>query len=229
MKVRRLSVPIVLCALMLAAAGPAQARHPERTKCTARGAHTIIATETGRIFSTARRGETQARIYGCLYSQNRRYFLGEDGDCDPGPVVGKLILIGRYVGFAETHCNIDQGEDAVVVRDLRTGREKWRAATATGTEDGAASTEVTDLVMSRTGSVAWIANWDANSGGMETPHPNDDRQVRKLEPGAPEGGTLLASGLDIEPGSLGLSSRTRGGFSWLYWQKGSATQTGKLN
>lgn len=228
MKVRGLAVAIALCALMLAGAGPAQARHAERTKCTARGAHTIIKTETGRIFSTPL-GDTAARIWGCLYSQNRRYFLGEDGDCDPGAVVGKLILIGRYVGYVSTSCNIDQGEDSVVVRDLRTGRVKYDVPSATGTEDGAASTEVTDLVMSRTGSVAWIANWDANSGGMETPHPNDDRQVRKLEPGAPEGGTLLGSGLDIEPGSLALSSRTRAGFSWLYWQEGGATQTGRLN
>lgn len=228
MKARRLAVPIALCATMLAGAGPAEASHAERTKCTARNAHTIIKTGTGRIFSTPF-GDQGARIYGCLYSQNRRWFLGEDGDCDPGPVVSRLTLIGRYVGFVSTHCNIDQGEDAVVVRDLRTGREKWRAVAATGTEDGAASTEVSDLAMSRTGSVAWIAHWDANSGGIETPHPNDDRQVRKLEPGAPAGGTLLDSGLDIEPGSLALSARTSRGFSWLYWQKGSATQTGKLN
>jgi hypothetical protein len=84
-------------------------------------------------------------------------------------------------------------------------------------------------VMSRTGSVAWTGVWDANSGGLEAPSPNDDRQVRKLEPGAPAGGTLLDSGLDIESGSLALSARTRAGFSWLYWRKGGAAQTGWLN
>jgi hypothetical protein len=223
----RLTVAAI-AAGVLASAAPAEARHPERTKCTARNAHTVIETETGRIFSTPL-GNTAERVYGCLYSQNRRRFLGIDGDCDPGGAVTNLILIGRYVGYVETNCNIDSSNDYVVVKDLRTGRNKWRAIAATGqAPDAEPSTLVSDLAMSRTGSVAWIADWDANSGSS-TPHPNDDRQVRKLEPGAPQGGTLLDSGLDIEERSLGLSSRTAGRYSWIYWTKAGSPFAAKLN
>jgi hypothetical protein len=226
MRTRLVVIGALLGALTLAPA--AEARHAERTKCTARNAHTILKTETGRIFSTPL-GNTAARVYGCLYSQNRRHFLGIDGDCDPGRAVSNLILIGRYVGYVETNCNIDASDDYVVVKDLRTGRDKWRVISATGqAPDAEPSTLVSDLAMSRTGSIAWIADWDANSGSS-TPHPNDDRQVRKLEPGAPEGGTLLDSGLDIEQRSLGLGSRTSGGYSWIYWTKGGSPFAAKLN
>lgn len=225
---RRLLITAWLAALMLVPAGTAQARHAERTKCTARNAHTILKTETARIFSTPF-GDGDARVYGCLYSKNRRYLLGEDSDCDPGPVVSRLVLRGRYVAFVQTFCNIDQSDDYVMVVDLRNGRGKWRAIASTGqAPDAASSTLVTDLVLSPTGSVAWIADWDANSGSS-TPHPNDDRQVRKLEPGAPEGGMLLDSGLTIEPRSLGMGSRTSGGYSWIYWTKGDSPFAAKLN
>lgn len=230
MRTRLFIVAVGLIVLLLVPATTAHASHAEGTKCTARNAHTILKTGTGRIFSTPA-GDFVNRVWGCLYSQNRRYSLGRDGDCDPGASVDRFILIGRYVAFVSTSCNIDQGEDSVVVRDLRTGRTKWRAPAATGNlpDDGVPSTEVTDLAMSRTGSIAWIGEWDANSGGLETPHPNDDRQVRKLEPGAPEGGALLDSGLAIDRRSLGLSARTSGGYSWIYWTKADSPFAAKLN
>jgi hypothetical protein len=225
---KRLFATASVLGALLATAAPAQATHAERTKCTARNAHTILKTETGRIFSVPG-GDFFAKIYGCLYSQNRRWFLGIDGDCDPGDAVDKFILIGRYVAFVETGCNIDSSQDYVNVRDLRTGRTKWRTVAATGTSDGEPSTEVKDLVMSRTGSVAWIGEWDANSGGISTPEPNDDRQVRKLEPGAPRGGTLLDRGFEIEDRSLGISARTSRGYSWIYWTKSDSPFAAKLN
>jgi hypothetical protein len=226
MKHSKLILALVLAAPMLFPA-TGHASHAERTKCTARNSHTVLATSTGRIFSTPL-GNTAERVYGCLYSQNRRYFLGIDGDCDPKSV-DRFILAGRYVAYVESFCNIDASDDYIVVKDLRTGRNKWRTIAATGqAPDAEPSTLVGDLALSRRGSVAWIADWDANSGDS-TPHPNDDRQVRKLEPGAPQGGTLLDSGLGIEEASLGLSSRTRGGYSWIYWTKDGSPFAGRLN
>ena len=191
-------------------------------------AHTVIATGSVRIFTTTL-GNTAERVYGCLYSKNRRYFLGIEGDCDPGPAIDQLRVSGRYVAYVQSFCNIDASDDYVVVQDLRTGRIKWRAIAATGQRgDSEPSTLVGDLVLSRTGSVAWIADWDANSGSS-TPDPNDDRQVRKLEPGAPAGGTLLDAGLGIEQGSLGIGSRTSAGYSWIYWTKDGSPAAAKLN
>jgi hypothetical protein len=226
MRARGFAAAVLAVALTVAYSAPAQARHGNR--CTARNAHTILATDSVRIFATPL-GNTAERVYGCLYSRNRRYVLGIDGDCDPGPAIDQVTVSGRYVAYVESICNIDASDDYVVVKDLRTGRNKWRAIAATGqAPDAEPSTLVSDIVVSRTGSVAWIADWDANSGSS-TPHPNDDRQVRKLEPGAPAGGTLLDSGLGIEQGSLALGTRTRAGYSWLYWNKNGSAEASKLN
>jgi hypothetical protein len=219
---RGLTIGVVLGAVMLAQAAPASAA----TKCTARKAETVQQTATARIFATPL-GNTAARLYGCLYSRNRNYLIGIDGDCQPGPAVDRVTLRGRYVAYVESFCNLDASDDYVVVKDLRTGRNKYRAISATGRSDGEPSTLVSDLVLSPTGSVAWIADWQAQSGG--TPDPNDDRQVRKLEPGAPEGGTLLDSGLTIEARSLAIGSRTSAGYSRIYWTKADAAASAKLN
>ena len=218
MRARSIVVAAVAGALTLVPAAPAQGA----PKCTQRGAKTILQTSSVRIYSTPFR-DNAARIYGCLYSQNRRRQLGVDGDCDPGPAISKLVNRGRYVTFAESFCNIDSSDDYVVVVDLRTGRTKYRAIAAMGTRSdaGEPSTLVTDIALASNGSVAWIADWDAVSGS-ETPDPADDRQVRKLDPGTPAEGALLDSGLGIERRSLALGSRTSAGYSWLYWTKGEA-------
>ena len=224
MRVRILVVGAALAALLLVQAAPAQA---QRGKCTARNAQTIVQTSSARIFSTPF-GDTAFRVYACLFSRNRNYLLGFDADCDPGRAVSRLTLSGRYVGYVETNCNIDQSEDLVVVKDLRTGRNKWSVPAATGQEgDDPPSTLVSDLAMASNGSVAWIADWDANSGSS-APHPNNDRQVRKLDAGAPAGGTLLDRGLDIERRSLGLSARGSNG-AWIYWTKGGSPFAARLN
>ena len=212
---------------VVALAPPANAQ--SGSKCTARGSKTVLQTGSVRIYTT-RLGDSAARVYGCLYSQNRRRFLGIEGDCDPGPTVSGLTVRGRYVALVESFCNIDSSDDYVVVRDLRTGAVKHRAVGAAGTpaDTGEPSTLVRELVLSSTGSVAWIADWKAVSGSS-TAHPNDDRQVRKLEPGSPEGGTLLDSGLGIERRSLALGSRTSAGYARLYWTKDGAPATARLN
>lgn len=223
MRTRLGAITVVLAAMALVQSAPASAA----TKCTARKAQTIIQTSSARIFSTPL-GNTASRVYGCLYSRNRNYLLGIDGDCDPGDAVSHLTLRGRYVGYVESFCNIDASDDYVVVTDLRTGRNKWRAIAATGqAPDSEPSTLVSDLVLASNGSVAWIADWQARSGG--TADPNDDRQVRKLDAGAPAGGTLLDSGLNIEARSLGIGSRTSAGYSRIYWTKGDAAASAKLN
>lgn len=224
MRFRTLAIGCALGALLLMPAAPAQGA----TKCTARKAQTELQTRTARLFTTPL-GNAERRVYGCLYSRNRNYLIGIERDCDPGATVSKYVLAGRYVGYVQTNCNIDQSDDYVVVKDLTTGSDKYHVIAATGQESTfPPSTLVRDLALSRTGSVAWIGDWDAHSGSS-TPDPNDDRQVRKMEPGSPEGGTLLDSGLSIDKRSLGLSARTSGGYSWLYWTKGDSPFAAKLN
>jgi hypothetical protein len=222
MRTRFVGVAIALGALTLGGGTPAHAASP---KCSARNSTTILQTQSVRIYYTPL-GNTAARVYGCMYSRNRRHLLGVDGDCDPHSI-GEVKVRGRYAAYVESFCNIDASDDYVTVKDLKTGQNKYRAIAATGESNGEPSTIVTDFVLSSSGSVAWIADWQAQSGG--TPDPNDNRQVRKLEPGAPQGGTLLDSGTQIEPRSLALGSRTSAGYAWLYWTKNGAAVAAKLN
>ena len=227
MRKRLMVIAIAVGALFAGQAAPAQA---QSGRCTLRGSATILQTPSVRIYAAARRGDTLARVYGCLYSQNRRRFLGIEGDCDPGPTIDKLIVRGRYVAFVESLCNIDSSDDYVVVRDLRTGRNRFRAIAATGTpaENGEPSTLVEDLALATNGSVAWIGLWDSNSGGIDTPQPNDQYQVRKLDStSSGNTSTVLDSGLNIDPRSLGLSPRTSQG-AWIYWRKGDAPFSARL-
>ena len=215
-------------ALVLVSSAPASAQG--RARCTARGAETIVATKSARVFAVQIRGTNEARIYGCLYSRNRRWSVGVENECQGATQASGFILNGRYLAYVESFCDLDTASDHVVVKDLRTGAVKFRAPAAGGAfaAEGEPSTRVTDLALARTGSVAWIGEWDADSnraiGG-----PPDNRQVLKLEVGSPPGGTVLAEGADIEPGSLGLSARTSAGVSRLYWTKGGAVGTSTLN
>jgi hypothetical protein len=179
------------------------------------------------VFSLPSGGER--KIYACLFSQNRRRFLGWQSECFNSTAAGDFILSGPYVGYVETTCGLVAGQDRVVVRNIRTNKVKY-AANAVTIPEGAAgdsSTEVTDLAMSRTGSVAWIGEYDAESDGLDD--PGDRRQVRVLFKGsAVAGGDVVDDGLAIVPGSLALGPQNKDGFGWLYWQFGDAPRQAKL-
>jgi hypothetical protein len=222
------AVTIATGALLLASAVPASGQ--SRGRCDARGAETILATKSARVFAVQIRGTNEARIYGCLYSRNRRWSLGVESECQGATQVSGFILAGRFLAYVESFCDLDTASDYVVVKDLRTGQDRFRAPAAGGAfaSEGDPSTRVSDLALSRTGSVAWIGEWDANSN-RAIGDPNDNRQVLKLEVGSPPGGTVLAEGVDIEPGSLGLSARTSAGVSRVYWTKAGAVGTSTLD
>lgn len=220
MKVRLLvATACAVVGMSLGGAAPASAA----TKCSGKGAKGIVSSGTARVFSLPSGGER--KIYACLYSQNKKRFLGWDDECQNMTAASGFLLAGPYVGYTTTTCGLVSGDMSVVVRNIKTNKVKHGSSAVTN-DGGPAdepSTYVTDLVMTKTGSIGWIGEFDLKSDGVG--NEGDNRQVRVLFEG---GGSVVQEGLGIFPGSLALGPQQKEGFSWLYWSFGDAPQRYEL-
>lgn len=219
---------IVLLALLALAAlaavpGAADAKKKKPT-CARKGSHTLLSTNRSTVFWKG----GAANVYACLFKKGKPRRLGQLEECQNTIQASDFRLGGKYVGFESTSCNLDNGDTAVKVIDLKTGHTKWSAPGATGTfGPGDDSTDVTDFEMKPNGSIVWMGYFDQSSNDVG---PGDERQVRKLEPGAPAGGTVVDSGMNLVPGSLALSSTTpESGLTPFYWTKGSTPSSSTLH
>lgn len=222
MRVRLLLTACAVVGATFAGAAPASAA----SKCSGKGAQGILSSGSARIFSLPSGGER--KIYACLFSQNKRRFLGWVGECQDTTAASRFILSGPYVGYVETTCALVSGDERVVVRNVKTNKVKHSGSAVT--HDGGPADEpssfVTDLAMSRTGSIAWIGEFDLGSDGMG--NAGDSRQVRVLYDGVAGSASVLEEGLGIVPDSLALGAQGKEGFGWLYWQVGNQPRVGKL-
>lgn len=222
MRVRLLVTASVVAGVMLVPAAPAAGA----TKCSGKGAKTIVATPSARVFTLPASGGQEKKAYACVYSQNKKRYLGWIQECQNDTAASGFMLSGRLVGYVTTTCGLISGSESVVVRDIKTNKVKHSAGAASGTEAPGeeASTLVNDLAMSRTGSLVWIGEFDADSGGLNG--AGDSRQVWTLDA---SGAKMVDSGLDIDPFSLALAPRNKQGFSWFYYQRADGAKAGKLN
>jgi hypothetical protein len=189
----------------------AEGRSGRKAPCSLEGSKTIAAGLHGRVF--ARRPVDYARVYGCLYARNRRVPLGRYRECFDSEAVSLPRLAGRFAGFALDFCHrAPTATSTVVVKNLRSGRTKFRLPGFTGTPPGVpALYGVTDLELKPNGSVAWIVE---NRQG--------ERQVEVRKADAEGRGAVLDSGTGIDTRSLALSE------SRLYWLKDGRAQSALL-
>lgn len=223
MKVRLLWTACAVAGLMAALpAAPAAAA----SKCSGKGAKGVVSTASARVFTLPASGGQERKAYACLYSQNKRRFLGWIQECQDMTAASGFVLSGKLVGYVETTCGLVSGHMSVVVRDIKTGKVVRSASGASGTEapNEEASTYVLDLAMTRGGGIVWIGEFDADSGGVNG--AGDSRQVWAMPGKTPQ---LLDSSLDIVADSLALGPTTNQGFNWVYWQVGSQARAAKLD
>jgi hypothetical protein len=197
--------------LALAAASfPSAAPAAKHERCSMKGSRTVLATRTARIFRTNTGELVRDRIYGCLYSRGRRVRLGFR-DCFDQRAAENLAVAGRYAGYSLETCNRGSGTASVAVTDLATGRriEEYEVAQTHVFQS------VSDLVVTRRGSVAWI-EWSADQ---------DARPVRRIAVRKWEGRGVvtLDEGLDVVRGSL-----ARGRSGNLYWLRAATPRTATL-
>jgi hypothetical protein len=203
------------------ASPPAIAYGVHGTPCELKGSRSVVHTDHARIYQRA--GDT----FGCLYSRNRRYKIGDYAHDDYG-VLGQrnVRLAGRYVAFEDYSEGKDGLQYHVVVIDLRDGRRVHDVATGptpadTGVQGFAFGIgPTTRLQLRATGAVAWIAR-NRYSADVEY-------EVRKRDTNSARGsdgdlGTkLLARGANIAPTSLRLRRST------LTWIQDGQPETARL-
>ena len=194
-------------AVLAATGGTAQAA--TTPTCSKKSGTTVRATKQARVFKKS------GRVYACLYRvardrPGRRFLLGDAS-------VRNVRLAGRFVGYSRV---VDEGA-RVTVKELRRGRIVHNARPLTLSPGFPV---VTDLVLKRNGSVAWIAGATPLDLPMAPPGTPVDRrpnfEVQKADRG---GRALLDQGREIAPASLTLSRST---FSWT---KGGRNYSAQLD
>lgn len=124
--------------------------------CRTHRAETVLSAPTGRVFWQPLwddRDGWMTVAYACLFSVDRRFALGQDGDDDHD--LGAFRLAGPYLGYEEVECVGLGCGHGVVVRDLRDGSVPRSAPTPNVSQEFFGP--VTDLELKDNASVAWIA------------------------------------------------------------------------
>jgi hypothetical protein len=161
---RKLALVLAAAAAALIPAGSAEAATPRAKRCIPKGTKTVVKNKYARVFTADGPGpsadpDVQRRLYGCMYSTGRRALLSVawDDDYVTAGSFSNVRLNGRFAAWEheayDISCKADCPPDynpttwSVNVVDLRRPN-KERGTFAGG--------DVTDLVVTRTGAIAWI-------------------------------------------------------------------------
>jgi hypothetical protein len=175
--------------------------------CRTHAARTLLLTPAGRVFwhdTWLGRDGWGVVAYGCLFSLNRPFALGQDNDDDND--LDRFRLVEPFVAYEHSECPMGC-VFSLHVQDLRDGRVRHLPR-----EPGDAFGQVTDIVLRENGSVAWIARPSQYFGLREPAVRADDGQASRL----------LDTG-NIELDSLELNGST------LTWTRDAAPQSATLD
>lgn len=183
------------------------------TSCFHKGARTLLASSTARVFSTSSSPSGNLRVYGCLYRVGRPFILIRDFEVEFGSSITILKLADPYVAFAFLLDEAEFGSVAHVrVLNLADG-QRTHDSLATGKF----FSDVSDAEVTPAGTVAWIARAYDDTEGEPVPagckpvtkfRCDYPREVRKAENHRAE---RVDSGRAISPASLELA---RGIVTW---------------
>ncbi len=201
-----LAIAAMVAAGATAAAGRAAGKG---SSCSPPGSKVIAATAKARVFQTRLMRDTRVRAtYGCLLSRKRpvRFVVPDfPTGYDHIRLAGRFVAYAAYSDCAADYCDPNN----VMLQDLRTGKLTF----ADGSDLEVAN--VTSLVLRANGSAAWIQT-SYSKIGESLP----GFTVAKAGYGQPA--VVLATGTDIDPGSLALAGKT------LYWTKAGVAASAML-
>jgi hypothetical protein len=174
--------------------------------CRSHDAKTLLLTPAGRVFwhdAWYGRDGWATVAYGCLFSLNKPFELGQDDDDDND--LDRFRLVEPYIAYEHSECPMGCVY-SLHVQDLRDGTVRHLPRDPSGTFG-----PITDVELRQTGSVAWIAR-PSQYFGLRVPAVwADDGQASRL----------------LDSGNIGLESLELSG-STLTWTRDGAPQSAIL-
>jgi hypothetical protein len=236
------AVPLLVLLLVPGGANATRVRRQPPAKCTQVHARLITANARAQVYeATEPHGFPEyLGAWGCVYGSSHPYFLGHishhSASTEGTGGVEHETLAGPIVAYEEFSIEDGHAEWRVIVRDLRTGRVLHRVPTGVPLKPEPKYVgvgNVVAIVVKSNGAVAWIADdyeRSATAHGTGLPY-FDVYAVDKM------GTRLLASGTNIDPSSLALSTGATGinGYptsvagNTVYWTQGGVAASAVLN
>ncbi len=188
---------LIACAAMAAGSG-------QHSSCPPPHAHTIAKDEDVRVYSLTGKIPTRGGTYACLLRSGKIVTLTKPGLRRP-PSIEHITFAGAIIAYTDSSHGVDTGSTDIMVLDIASGRTLLTVPRAGDFIDGCymGFHDVTDLVVTRRGSVAWlvregaecktttVAAYSAQAGSAA--HPGAD-------PRTPSAGAFRTPSVGAEPG-----------------------------
>jgi hypothetical protein len=203
---------LALSAAIATTPSAAAARSSAASPCRFTPYRTIAATKSVRVYRAFSRANGTMAAYACALGSKRRVFLAVDSR-DSENVVSHVRIAGRFVACFSQYQGREGAASDLKVVDVRTG--KVVRSEADGELQSPIYTLGVALLLSPTGSVAWIAEEHELATG------NVLRQV--VQAADRNGRRVLDADPAIDPRSLALAT------GWVYWRHGDETRAAPVS
>jgi hypothetical protein len=186
-----------------------------RSRCAPAHSETVARDRDVRVYSLAGNAPGHEGTYACLLHSGSTVALAKPRRYGPDSI-GHVVLAGRIVAYADSTHGVDTGSTGIVVLNLAARRTLLTIPGVGGFIDGCFISfhEVTDLVVTDRGSVAWIVRKGANCRTTTF-------EVHSAHASGAQ--SLLEEGPTIVPGSLRVSGQTAS------WENGGQRRSASLS
>jgi hypothetical protein len=191
------------------------ASHGRRARCAPPHAQTIAKDRYIRVYSLGGKAPRQGGTYACLLRRGTIVVLARHRRFRPDSI-GHIVLAGTIVAYTDSTHGVDTGSTDIVVVNAASRRTLLTIPGVGGFVDACVISfhDVTDLVVTYRGSVAWIVR-----KGTHCKTATFEVHSARIS-GAP---ALLEEGPAIVPGTLRVSGQT------VSWENGGQRKSAGLS
>lgn len=203
----------VVSAAVVMGTGAAAGRG-HRSRCAPAHSETVARDREVRVYSLANKTPGHDGTYACLLHSGSTVALVKPRRYRPDSI-GHIALAGTIVAYTDSTHGVDTGSTGIVVVNVAARRTLLTIPGVGGFIDACVISfrEVTDLVVTDRGSVAWIVRKGANCRTATF-------EVHSAHASGAQ--SLLEEGPAIVPGSLRVSGQTAS------WESGGQRRSASL-
>lgn len=203
----------VVSAALAMGTGAAVGRE-HRSRCAPAHSQTVARDRDVRVYSLADKVSRDYGTYACLLHTGSTVALAKPRRYRPDSI-GHIVLAGTIVAYTDSTHGIDTGSTDIVVVNVAARRTLFTIPGVGGFIDACVISfrDVTDLVVTDRGSVAWIVRKGANCRTATF-------EVHSAHASGAQ--SLLEEGPAIVPGSLRVSGQTAS------WENGGQRRSASL-